>query len=156
MKPNVVSKKVKTIQPQAPAPRKVRVWVRAKAFKDGVASTLPGALAGASGMPGLDPASTIVRVENTYSLGYTPGSAKAGGCIIELIDGKEGGNLLLTGALLRAKVGQKGTVLQGRLLGYVTSATGVFADARLTVGSSFTGKLSGGGWNYLIVADRQP
>ena len=156
MKPNVVSKKVKTIQPQAPAPGKVRVWVRAKAFKDGFLDAKPGAVVRAGGLAGFDPASTIVQVENAYALGYTPGSANPAGWRITIVDGKEGGTLILTGRLLRAKVGQKGTVLAGRLVGYVTGATGVFADARLTVGSSFTGKLSGGGWNYLIVADRQP
>ena len=150
MKPNVVSKKVKTLLPQAPAPGKVRVWARAKAFKDGVASTLPGALVGASGLAVFDPASTIVQVENIHVLGYTPGSAKAGGWRIAIVDGVRGGTLILTGRLLPDKFGKKGTVLSGRLVGYVTSATGVFSDANLTVGNSFTGKLSGGGRKYVI------
>lgn len=158
-KPRVVSKKAKEAEANAP------VWMRvqAKSTKDGIGTERPAALVDARGLGILDPNSAIGKVATTYGWGYAPRSGNPAAWSSTVVDGGStlgvgkgaGGALNLAGTFIPGKIGQKGTVLKGKVNGYVTGSTGRFADAGLAAGTPFIGRLERDGtlWKLSVAAD---
>jgi hypothetical protein len=156
LKPRVVSKKAK-----APAGA-FTFTVLAPSTKDGANVAVAARLAGATGVPGLHAGGAIAKVESRHPLGYAAGSGASSGRAFTFVDGGNasgvgkgqawaGGVLGLTGAFTPGKIGSNGTVLAGDVVGYVTSATGVFGSAGLTAGSPFTARLDSVGARWRVV-----